>query len=525
MAKLTKAPKKLGAQNVRLDLSSLFRARYERVRASYGAVTDTEGKVEAVAGDPGARFARDLFGGLYDPSMTVDDSTSDDPLRRVLDWATGELEKLPEWRSIASTSKNNVIASSLATEAVVEHLAALEWPAIEAGPSGDKLVRDNAGREEELEVWTDGATLHKRTTVGGKSSTTSRALGSPAAAQRACDQAKRNAQQAGYVQQAGAGSYDDALEQFAASLETGAANASFRAASAASLKQAAQDAADAEAVIGLAYGTEGTSTQLADPDPEAARLAAEIRKNSRMAEFLRRIGQFMEAIQQSSARQRVHGHVMPYDIGTTRDFRRLVPSELALLALPQTRANQTVRVVAGKALGWQMTDIAPKSIGPFHVAVDMSGSMDPVEIEAKAFAVAAVLSAADQGRDVTMCIFDTEVKPIAGDLDSPQGRAKFIGDVLKARAGGGTNFKPLVKHIERLGAGVDVLLISDGQGAIDEQHTRQVFSSRALHYLVLGYENGVDPLLKELAGSRMLLAQSLLDGGVAEFAASAAVVV
>ena len=271
----------------------------------------------------------------------------------------------------------------------------------------------------------------------------------------------------------------------------------------------------------MCYGLQGTEAASDVPDVEVAKLVEAQRKNKALADFLRHIGRFLDALKSSPVRQRIRGNIMPYDVATTRDFRRLVPSELAMLAHPATRAMQTVRVVSGQALGWQMAEMGSKGKGPMHIALDMSGSMQEQETVAKAFAVAAAFSAADNNRPVSFSVFTTTDRQISDSLDTPEKRVKLVNAVMGISANGGTDFRPLIRNIGNLEASADVLLISDGNGAIDETVTREVFTNRALHYLVLGNEGAVNSTLRTLAEGRTLTASSLLEGSVTDFASNA----
>ena len=93
--------------------------------------------------------------------------------------------------------------------------------------------------------------------------------------------------------------------------------------------------------------------------------------------------------------------------------------------------------------------------------------------------------------------------------------------MLGVTAYGGTDFRPLVDHISTLGATEDVLLISDGVGRLDEDRTREVFSNRVLHYLVLGDRSAVQPTLAEIAKDRMITVQELVSDSVVQFSLGA----
>ena len=434
----------LDMRNVRLSLDDLTRAKYDRARRYYTCLADSETALESRAGQNGCYLSRDVFGALYSPNLSVAPETDGTPLRRILDWVTAEVSKLPEWQDLASQAQGNIVASTLATEALTGHLASLSWPVTE---SAVNQLADNL----------EGDTL---------------------------------------------------------------AGPMFRGRALKAIRQAREQTQDAEQALAMCYGQgqEGASDV---PDVEVAKLVEAQRKNKALADFLRHIGRFLDALKSSPVRQRIRGNIMPYDVAATRDFRRLMPIELAMLAHPATRAMQTVRVVSGQALGWQMGEMGSKGRGPMHIALDMSGSMQQQETVAKAFAVAAAFSAADNNRPVSFSVFTTTDRQISDSLDTPEKRVKLVNAVMGISANGGTDFRPLIRNIGNLEASADVLLISDGNGEIDETVTREVFTNRALHYLVLGNEGAVNSTLRTLAEGRTLTASSLLEGSVTDFASNA----
>jgi uncharacterized protein with von Willebrand factor type A (vWA) domain len=298
-------------------------------------------------------------------------------------------------------------------------------------------------------------------------------------------------------------------------------SAKFRGAVVSKVRQANVDASKTNEALSVVYGDEVGQAMTMEPDEHAATIAEQVRKSKKLSEFLAHIGRLLSAMKSSPVRQRVRGSVMPYDIATTRDFRRLIPSELALFSNPSTRALQTVRVVSGQALGWEYAEMGSKSKGPIHVALDVSGSMSDSLTEAKAFAVASCLHAADNGRSVSASVFNMETRQVAGGLDTPTERGKFVSYMLGVVAYGGTDFRPLVEHLAKLGATEDVLLISDGVGRLDEDRTREVFTNRALHYLVLGDRSAVQPTLADIAQDRMITVSELLSEAVVQFSLGA----
>ena len=508
----------LDTRNVRLSLDDLTRAKYDRARRYYGALEGSESALESRAGQNGCYVTRDVFGALYSPNLSVAPETDGTPLRRILDWTTAEVGKLPEWQDLARQAAGNIVASTLATEALTGHLASLSWP---SATDSDTLTKDNAGRQESVKIERKGRSVTVTKTVNGKAKANEFTHGTEALAEEAVKRTRDMALAQGYV----AGSSDEheaQLAQLADNLEGDTlAGPMFRGQALKAIRKALEQTQEAEQALAMCYGLQGTEGASEVPDTEVAKLVEAQRKNKALADFLRHIGRFLDALKSSPVRQRVRGNIMPYDVATTRDFRRLVPSELAMLAHPATRAMQTVRVVSGQALGWQMAEMGSKGRGPMHIALDMSGSMREQETVAKAFAVAAAFSAADNNRPVSLSVFTTTDRQIADSLDTPEKRVKLVNEIMGISAGGGTDFRPLVKNIGNLEASADVLLISDGDGQIDETVTREVFTNRALHYLVLGNEGSVNSTLRKLAEGRTLTASSLLESSVTYFASNA----
>lgn len=508
----------LDNRNVRLSLDDLTRAKYDRARRYYGALEGSETALESRAGQNGCYLSRDVFGALYSPNLSVAPETDGTPLRRILDWTTSEVAKLPEWQELARQASGNIVASTLATEALTGHLASLSWP---SATDSDTLTKDNAGRVQSMKIDCKGRKVTVTRTVNGKVSVRDWHFQSDNEAAEEAEKSRTLALKQGYV--AGSpGEHEAQLAQLADNLEGDTlAGPMFRGQVVKAIRQALEQTQEAEQALAMCYGLQGTEAASDVPDVEVAKLVEAQRKNKALADFLRHIGRFLDALKSSPVRQRIRGNIMPYDVATTRDFRRLVPSELAMLAHPATRAMQTVRVVSGQALGWQMAEMGSKGRGPMHIALDMSGSMQEQETVAKAFAVAAAFSAADNNRPVSFSVFTTTDRQISDSLDTPEKRVKLVNAVMGISANGGTDFRPLIRNIGNLEASADVLLISDGNGAIDETVTREVFTNRALHYLVLGNEGAVNSTLRTLAEGRTLTASSLLEGSVTDFASNA----
>jgi hypothetical protein len=515
---------RLDLKNVRLGLDPLTRARYERARSRFGLVQETEEKLSEVAGTSGPYIVRDIFGGLVRPSLSIDEETDRTPIRRLLDWATSELDRIPDWRTLQAASRDNVLTASLATEVVANHLASLGWPSPSSDESSETLSKDSSGKPSSVKLTVSGNELRIDKDNNGKKTTEVRSYPTKEQAEAIAASERKKLLNYGFQssKDSAPGDPSSDLESFVDGLvDNPSESAKFRGAIVSKVRQANVDASKTTEALSVVYGDEVGQAMTTDPDEHAATIAEQVRKSKKLSDFLAHIGRLLSAMKSSPVRQRVRGSVMPYDIATTRDFRRLIPSELALFSNPSTRALQTVRVVSGQALGWEYAEMGSKSKGPIHVALDVSGSMQNSLTEAKAFAVASCLHAADNGRAVSASVFNMETRQVAGGLDTPTERGKFVSYMLGVVAYGGTDFRPLVEHIEKLGATEDVLLISDGVGRLDEDRTREVFTNRALHYLVLGDRSAVQPTLADIAQDRMITVSELLSEAVVQFSLGA----
>jgi uncharacterized protein with von Willebrand factor type A (vWA) domain len=517
---------KLDARSVRLEIDYLTRARYERARTHYGVVRDSEKTLGSITSD-GDYVARDLFAGIFEPGSRVDSETDGTPVRRVLDWATESLGKMPEWRNLLNASRGNVISSALATEVLVDHLSALEWPtAPKADDAPDSMSKDVAGMPQSIEWSRDGATVTTTRDRNGKKSEETTTHASEEAAKKAVEAAKSKAASNGYA--AGpAGptgqAYAEAMEAFADSLSNDpSSGVMLRGAAAGAVRDATKKAEEIGEALAMTYGLDGDSEQLSNPDESALGLAESLASSPDLVRFLKLVGSMLDSMKSSPNRRRTQGNVTPYGIATTRDVRRLLPSELAMLGNPATEGLAMLRAMQGQALGWTYGSMGTKEAGPVFVALDLSGSMQGREDEAKAFAVASALHAADNGRDVSVATFTSRMSLVAESIDTPSKRASMVRDVLSRRASGGTDFRPVVNHAASLSSSTDVLLISDGVGAVDDDIARETFASRGLHYLVIGRESAVVPTLRDIAKGNIMTTDDITSGSATTFAAGAA---
>ena len=210
-----------------------------------------------------------------------------------------------------------------------------------------------------------------------------------------------------------------------------------------------------------------------------ARLAERLR-SGRLAQYARLIGRFrqMAAAQRARRVENVPGEVVGIELGS--DISRLIPAELASLAVPGMREEFISRLADSRALVYAQRGETHAGQGAIICCVDCSHSMSyPVagagisgEAWAKAFALSLLDQARAEKRDFAGILFSS-----AGEVKVfrlPAGQATKIADVIEFGEhffGGGTDFEtPLTVAMQILAGqfddkGVehgDIALITDG---------------------------------------------------------------
>jgi uncharacterized protein with von Willebrand factor type A (vWA) domain len=287
---------------------------------------------------------------------------------------------------------------------------------------------------------------------------------------------------------------DAAAENAAQDLAGALARAArdMNAAARAAAGRAAEQARD-EAAMMTAWGIGPGELQRMSFDERAA--LAERLRSSRLAEFTSLIGRFrqMAAAQRARRVENVPGEVVGIELGC--DIARVVPAELARLAVPGLRQEFITRLVDGRALQYQHRGEAQAGKGAIIACIDCSYSMTDRtgEITGEAWAKAFALSMLDQAR--------AERREFAGILFSSEEQVKIFrfparhspatSDVIEFAEhffGGGTDFEaPLTAAVEILTGqhdqlaleGGDITLITDGISGVSETWMRDYQDAKA----------------------------------------------
>jgi len=565
--------RQLQRRNVRLDMAGSPAIRYERVRSHYTVLDQIERDFATLTGEAAPYIVRDLWTDCNNPDNPLDRKTANSPIRKVIEWCEEQLERMPEYQEMRDNAEGNVVGATLAAKAFVKTLQTLDWPK-PPNPDEDTTEQTREGGDGTTE--TRRVTLNRQTnevTVtqitetpeggegeggegeggegeggeggegggGGMTRTVSsstKACGSAAEAEALAAKVQAQAEKQGY-------SKPETVEQTFADFEEGVEEmlqdlAAQRGELRQAAKKACADAAEQTEEISdglrVMRGTGIGNDALENPTDDDLRVVRDLSQSRELRDFVKLIGRFLKMMKQSNRRERAEGTTTPSGIELTGDPTRLLPQELALLNVPSLRAVQIAKIAERRAHGYRMTSLSPKGNGPVHIMLDRSTSMKHTsggEVKwpvARAFAVAAALFAADNGRAVTFDLFNGGSQIVPCDLTTADGRTAFIKTMLSRIPSGGTSFVAptlTAKNELNLPPATDVLLISDGEAGWEMQAEenqkimRDFYGERDLSYVVIGALSDSEPLLRELATpERTVIGMNLLhDERAAELAA------
>ncbi len=250
---------------------------------------------------------------------------------------------------------------------------------------------------------------------------------------------------------------------------------------------AAAEAVRQEAALMRAWGVDPGETERM-PFEERARLAERLR-SGRLARWAELIGRFRQMAAGERARkvENATGELVGVTLGD--DLSRVIPSELAVLGVPELRAVFAARYAAGELMLYDSRGEQGTGKGAVIACVDTSHSMyaeGPGGVTREAWSKACALALLDQarhaGRDFVGILFSASDKLQV--FRFPGGRPAPVTDVLdfaETFLGGGTDFqRPLgtaAKILEEefdsaSRARGDIVLITDDACEVSENWTR-----------------------------------------------------
>jgi uncharacterized protein with von Willebrand factor type A (vWA) domain len=226
------------------------------------------------------------------------------------------------------------------------------------------------------------------------------------------------------------------------------------------------EAKDAAAALGMGPGAPGSN----DPRVIAA-LYRRVRSDPTLQRICELAGRYRRVAQSRQRRKAAHGMDDMVGVVTDGDLGRLLPHELAKLAIPEFEDDTLRRLVERQVMCREYRSVEPVAKGPIIVSVDESGSMQGDKGHtAKALALALAWVARQQRRWIALVAYSGD----SGErlLALPPGRWDEVAlmDWLAQFIGRGSSLDVPVREMPRYyeqlraPAGVtDVIFITDAQ--------------------------------------------------------------
>jgi uncharacterized protein with von Willebrand factor type A (vWA) domain len=225
-----------------------------------------------------------------------------------------------------------------------------------------------------------------------------------------------------------------------------------------------EEAREAAAALGLGPGAPGSN------DPKAiAALYRRVRADPTLRRICELAGRYRRVAQSKQRRKAIHGRDDMIGVVTDGDLARLLPHELAKLAMDEFEDDTLRRLVERQAMCRQYASVEPVAKGPILVSVDESGSMcGDKGHTAKALALALAWIARQQKRWIALVAYSGD----SGErlLALPPGRwnETALMDWLAEFIGRGSSLdvpvREMPRYYEELHAPVgttDVIFITD----------------------------------------------------------------
>ncbi|NDZ99755.1 VWA domain-containing protein, partial [Streptomyces sp. SID10116] len=271
----------------------------------------------------------------------------------------------------------------------------------------------------------------------------------------------------------------------------------------------AAEAVREEAALMRAWGV-GAGELERMPFDRRARLAERLR-SSRLAAWAELIGRFRQMADGERARKVEHtsGELIGVTLGD--DLSRVVPSELAHLGLPASRAVFAARYAAGQLMLYDSEGERTTGRGAVIACVDTSHSMyaeGPGGVTREAWAKACALALLDQarhgGRDFVGILFAAADKLQVFRFPADEAAdADRVVDFAETFLGGGTSYqKPLSAALELLAEEFDaaartrgdIVMLTDDECDVTEEWMRGWNDAKhRLGFRVFGLAVGAPP--------------------------------
>jgi uncharacterized protein with von Willebrand factor type A (vWA) domain len=162
-----------------------------------------------------------------------------------------------------------------------------------------------------------------------------------------------------------------------------------------------EELSEAAAALGMGPGSPGSN------DPRAiAQLYRRVRSNPTLRRICELAGRYRRLAQSRQRRKLIHGSDEVVGVTLDGELGRVLPQELARLALPEFEDDSLRRLVERQLMSRQQRSSEPVGKGPLLVCVDESGSMSGEKAHtAKALALALAWIARHQQRWIALVAY------------------------------------------------------------------------------------------------------------------------
>ena len=209
-----------------------------------------------------------------------------------------------------------------------------------------------------------------------------------------------------------------------------------------------------------------------------------VKQSNSLRQIIKHLGRFRDLFENIRKNSFAFGRGDKYDITLGNDFSRIVSSEYAYLALPET-VPLFIQKVQRKALKqYRKRERSTKGYGDIIICLDESGSMRDEPI-ARAKALALVLAEAmhRNRRSCAVIRFSNAGQVEAHVFRAGQYTTEDVFAMCESFFGGGTEYEaPLMKAIELIETdgfeNADVVMLTDGECAVSDTFTAYFVSKK-----------------------------------------------
>jgi len=225
----------------------------------------------------------------------------------------------------------------------------------------------------------------------------------------------------------------------------------------------------------IGFGGSACKEETIDRD-RALQFLQLMKKNDMVKKIMQQAGKFINTAKHKiMTRCKGNEDVIGIELGD--DLQRILPTEIAQLALPEFEFLQTLKFVQKEMPQYEKESEESKTLGDIVVVIDESGSMsrDDNIVKAKAMLFGIMEQAKHDKRKVDVIGFGGANE---GYTIKDLTMEKLLELVENFKGYGDTNFEvPLNKAIEMVGIHSDIIFITDGYAPISDSLKASVKSA------------------------------------------------